>query len=266
MVATVLSSFWRALGHIHLSIVLCLLITLDLLWGYPCITSHTTIFTPLNDVGLISWATTYGRYHIASTAWFFALLFLLCCFCVNMVLCTTDRVVVLLRLYPRLGLTRSLVKLGPHLMHYGIITILAGYLGSYLFSTVLPSQSLLLGRSLSLPDGTSITFYSSDPLFLHNTARATLEGRIIDPRAHLLISSRGGATSAVLSFNQPVRARQHLIVLKEYHPNNSRATPTPPRITFIVRRDSAIALTMAGIVLSLAGLLCYLWDYVLPPK
>ena len=52
---------WKALASINLSLVLCLLLAACAVWGYACIHRQTALFIPLNDMGLVPWARTWGR-------------------------------------------------------------------------------------------------------------------------------------------------------------------------------------------------------------
>ena len=56
------ASLWKGLASVDLSLVLCLLLAADAVWGYLCIHRQTAIFIPLNDMGLWAWAKSWGGY------------------------------------------------------------------------------------------------------------------------------------------------------------------------------------------------------------
>jgi hypothetical protein len=166
VLTSILRTLWSKSGSIRLTVVLCWMLTLDLSWGYLSLDGRSPLFAPLNDIGLYAWITTYGRHNLIHTVWFFILLGLLALLCLNMFVCTTDRTAALLGRRPRLRARRLIFKLAPHLMHYALILILAGYLSSYLFARVLDMRTLVPGSSLTLPDTKAkITFTGFNPVY-----------------------------------------------------------------------------------------------------
>jgi hypothetical protein len=259
---------WDKLGSIHLTVVLCLLLTADLAWGYICLNRHTSLFRPLNDTGLATWLGTYGRHNIAHTAWFFVLLVLLALLGVNTFVCTTERVLWLVKRRHRFGARRLLFKFAPHVMHYAMIVILAGYLCSYLFSQVLDTRALVPGKTMTLP-GTQlqITFTSFDPEYYPGDRLPAFKNRVLQPNAGLLLTDGHRRQSEVLSLNRPVRFKDYLIILKSFSPKKSSGSMSRRQcISLGIRKDPGVRFYLAGVVLFTLGLFIYLFDWVTPKK
>jgi cytochrome c biogenesis protein ResB len=254
------------LGSIHLTVALCLLLMADLTWGYICLRRQTTLFAPLNDIGLATWLDTYGRHNIAHTAWFFFLLGLLTLLCVNTFVCTTDRVLWLMRKRERFGPRRLLFKFAPHVMHYAMIVILAGYLCSYLFSQVLDTRTLTPGKTMTLP-GTQarITFTTFEPDYYRGDKLPAFENRVLHPNAGLRLTDGGHRQARIISLNRPVRFKGYHIVLKSFSPKKKGGSMGKRvRISLSIRKDPGVRFYLAGVVLFTLGLLLYLFEWMTP--
>ena len=254
---------WRTLGSIHLTVVLCLLLTMDLVWGYFCLNRRTPLFTPLNDLGLIPWAQTYGKYNLLYTGWFFLLLALLTLLAINTFVCTTDRVRHLLAAQRSGNRKRLVLKLAPHIMHYGVIVILAGYLCSYLFTQVLTSRTLVPGAHLSLP-GTKgqVTFMIFEPVYYQGDRLASFKNEVIAPRARLLLSDGQTDREVILSCNQPVRFQGYSLYLRDFAPKSQGGMKMKTRIDLHIRKDPGVGLYLSGMALFTLGLIFYVYDWI----
>jgi hypothetical protein len=249
-------------------VVLCLSLTADLAWGYLCLDRHTSLFRPMSDIGLATWLETYGRYNIAHTAWFFVLLGLLALLCLNTFVCTTERVVWLVNRRHRFEPRRLLSKFAPHIMHYAMIVILAGYLASYLLSEVLDTRPLVPGKTMTLP-GTQlqITFTDLNPEYYQSGRLPAFEKRVLHPNAGLLLSDGPHRRTAVLSLNRPVHFNGYLIVLKSFSPKKAGSSMGGrERISLGIRKDSGVRCYLAGVVLFTLGLIIYLFEWAAPVK
>ena len=261
---SVLRTLWRRLGSIHLTVALCLVLTLDLFWGYLCLKDHSMIFAPMNDMGLAAWVTTYGRHNLVYTAWFFILLALLAVLCLNTFVCTTDRVTVLLGRRAHLGGNRLLLKLAPHLMHYALILILVGYLGSYLFARVLDMRTLVPGVPMVLPGTTArVTFTAFDPVYYRGERLPAFKNRVLQPRARLTVTNAAQTDQRILSVNRPVWVKGYGIFLKNFSPKTGTGGMVRrPRVDVSIRKDPGVRLYLVGIALFTVGLGVYLVEWV----
>jgi hypothetical protein len=259
-----ITTAWRFLGSIHLTVALCLLLTADLAWGYLCLNRRAPLFEPLNDVGLATWITTYGRSDLTQTAWLLILMVLLTGLGANTFVCTTDRVARLIRMRDRVPFRRLFFRFAPHVMHYAVIVILAGYLSSYLFARVLDTRVLVPGSSLELPDTRGrVLFESSNPTYYPEGGIPALEGRVLRPRARLRLTDGNEEKIAVLNYNCPVRFKGYGIFLKDYYPRKkSGGMSDSIRINLSIRKDPGVRFYFSGIVLFTAGLAMYLADLV----
>lgn len=252
------------LGAIRLTVVLCWLLALDLSWGYFSLNGRSPLFAPLNDIGLAAWITTYGRHNLIHTVWFYILLGLLALLCLNMFVCTTDRVAALLGRRSHLKTRRLFFKLAPHLMHYALILILAGYLSSYLFARVLDMRTLVPGSSLTLP-GTKakVTFTDFDPVYYRGKNLPAFKNRILQPRARLTINTGTRPDERILSLNRPMWVKGYGIFLKDFSPKSKASgMARRPRIDVSIRKDPGVKFYLAGIVLFTVGLGVYLAEWV----
>jgi cytochrome c biogenesis protein ResB len=249
---------WRKLGSIHLTVVLCLLLAADLALGYVCLERHTALFAPMNDIGLVAWARTYGRQNPVHTAWFFILLCLLTLLCVNTFVCTTDKVARLMSRRKQFKARRLFFKLAPHVMHYALIVILTGYLSSYLFARVLDTRTLILDKSISLAgtDG-HITFTEFIPEFYQGDRLPAFKNRVLRPRARLRLTDGEYSRTAELNSTGPVHFKGYTITLKDFAPRQKGGMGLRTRIDLSIRKDPGVGLYLAGIVLFTVGLVMY---------
>ncbi len=258
------SRIWHALGSINLTILLCLLLTADLVWGYFCLQRHTPLFTPLGDMGLIPWMQTYGSHNLSWTGWFFLLLALLALLAVNTFVCTTSRVVQLLAAKGSASRMRLALKLAPHIMHYGLIVILAGYLTSYLCTQVLTGRTLVPGTHLSLP-GTSgqIRFQVFEPEYYQGERLGFMRNEVIAARARLLLDDGKKQQEALLTCNRPVLFQGYSIHLHDFAPKSLGGMKMKTRIDLHLRKDPGVRMYLAGIALFTLGLALYLYEWLI---
>jgi len=261
-VKAVVSTLWRRAGSVHLTVVLCFLLTLDLGIGYPVLKSHLPTFAPMGDVGLCRWLLTFGLYNLEATFWFFALLLLLGALAANTFVCTTDRMAKAAR-GGRIG-PSMLFRLAPHIIHYAVLMILAGYFLSYMFSASLPGRALRPGESLALPEGAgTVAFVGFSPEYAAAHRLPVLRNAVLYPNARMVVARPGGKTETrVLNFNRPVRAGNWTLYLRDFSPRQRKRGMNPPFIETTLRRDPSSAVYLAGVALFVFGLGLYVFDRV----
>ena len=257
-----LSSIWQGLGSIDLTVGLCIVLSMDLIWGYFCLKRHTPLFTPLNDIGLYAWSVTYGRHNLAQTGWFFLLLALLTILVLNTFVCTTNRVRQMLA--TRRGGFHFLLKLAPHIMHYALIVILGGYLCSYLFTEVLTGRTLVPGSHLSLP-GTSgqVRLLAFEPQYYQGDRLGFMDNEVISARFRLLLDDGTNQREAVLTCTRPVRFQGYSLHLRNFAPKGQGGMKMKTRVDLFVRKDPGVGLYLAGMVFFTLGLLLYLYEWIM---
>lgn len=259
MTRRLLSYTWHKFGSIHLTVALCLLLAADLAWGYICLDRHTNLFAPLNEIGLVAWARTYGLRDPVHTTWFFILLCLLALLCINTFVCTTDKVARLLARRKYFKPQRLFFKFAPHVMHYALIVILAGYLSSYLFAQVLDTRTLILDKPISLAgtDG-RIIFTGFNPVYYQGERLPAYKDRVLRPRPRLRLTDAEHTRTAVLNCSVPVHFKGYTFFLKDFAPKKKGGMGLRTRIDLSIRKDPGVRLYLAGIVLFTLGLAMYL--------
>ncbi len=262
---SIFTVLWNKLGSIHLTVVLCLLLTADLAAGYVCLNRRSVIFAPLNEIGLPEWMGTYGMHNLESTAWFFVLMPLLALLCINTFVCTTDRVVRLFKSRSRHpSILRFCFRLAPHVMHYALIVILIGYLSSYMFAQVLETRTLLPGGTMTLPGtGASIRFDAFQPEYYEAGRLATFRDRVLQPVARLVLSDGDSRRTALLKYNHPVWFKSFGIFLKDFAPKSrTGGMGMKVRINVSIRKDPGVVLYLAGMLLFTAGMAMYITEWI----
>ena len=250
---------WRALGSIQLTVALCFLLAADLGLGYLSLRENLEIFAPMSNVGLLEWINTYGAANPDHAMWFFAMLALLGGLSVNTFVCTTERVFLILRQH--YALAELPFRLAPHLMHYAVLIILAGYGCSYLFSTSDTGRALRPGERLQIP-GTeaALQFHEFAPELLKGKRVEAFDGYVIRPNAQLTIHQAGRTTPAVLNFNEPIHVAGVGIYLAEFQPRKPGGGMGRSYINLILRRDPSAAIYRFGMLVFVLGLALYVFE------
>lgn len=250
---------FRALCRVDLTVALLLLLAVDLGWGFFCLSGHAGIFRPLNEAGLVSWATTYGIAHLKVTAWFFLMLILLTLLAMNTLCCTTEKVAGLLgnrSLAKRRALL--LTKLSPHIMHYALIVMLAGYLVSYLFPQSFSHKILVPERAVPLPHSPcTITLEKLTFRYYTEGRMVSMTDRVIGVDARLRI--RNGAQTIIkeISLNSPARLGALTLHMDGFSPRRKRTMAGNAYIEITARKDPGVYFYFTGMFLFVAGLALY---------
>ncbi len=256
---------WHHLGSIHLTVALCLLLTADLSWGYICLNRNTPLFAPLNEIGLTAWLSTYGRNNILHTAWFYLLMGLLILLGINTFVCTTDRIFRLCRQRAKFTRQRLFLKLAPHVMHYALIIILAGYLCSYLFAQVVGHLTLVEGTFAPLPHTSAkISLKSFEPEYYLADRLPAYKDRVLIPKAIVQFSEGNRRRTALLTANRPVRFEGYTIFLKDFAPKQKGGGMNRRvRVDLTLRKDPGVHIYLAGILMFTAGMAIYLSQWII---
>ncbi len=246
------SLLWRTAGSGRIGLLLLFFLGLDLGTGFLSLRGRVTLFEPMNQVGLWPWLSSYGLANLRHTAWFMAFLVLLALLALNTLACTCQR---LARLFGQRRRAGIVSRLAVHGMHLGLLVILAGFLASYSLSTVSPAVTLL--EDLPVTDRASgldlcleeleLPRYSGDRL-------PAFAGRVIRPRARILVSNEHGRRLAELGFNSPVRFSGRTIFLQRFAPTGRGSMNGPHYVVVDIRRDPGVALYFSGLVLFSAAM------------
>jgi cytochrome c biogenesis protein ResB len=258
-----LKKIWTVSGHLDLAVAICLLLAVDAALAYPLIQKHLTTFIPLGEVGLITWVTTYGRYNLGHTFWFYGLMLGLILLGINTFVCTTNRVWAILG--PKRRRKGWLYKLGPHIMHYAVLVMVSGYLGSYTLAQALPGRALIPdGPPLKLPGELGFLSVSvENPVVYQGQRLPFFDNWFLDPGFQLTFTGPDGRTvKKHVAYNKPARYRGYNFYLSDFYPKNSvsQGMAGYKTVKLSIRRDPAAIVYMVGILLFACGIIVYLAD------
>ncbi|MDR2140192.1 MAG: hypothetical protein LBR11_00085 [Deltaproteobacteria bacterium] len=255
-----LQKAWRLAGHLDLAVLICLFLALDTALAYPLIQKSLSTFIPLGEVGLLTWLTTYGRFNLSHTFWFYGLMLGVTLLGINAFCCSTARV------WAIVGPGRQrgwLYKLGPHLTHYAVVVMALGYLGSYVFSQALPGRALIPdGPPLKLPRNLGTLAVSvHDPVVYEGERLSFFQNWYLDPGFRLkLTSPEGQVTYLKVAYNRPAHYGGYNFYLADFYPKSAEPAGSYKMVSLSIRRDPASRIYLAGMAIFAVGLLLWLVD------
>jgi cytochrome c biogenesis protein ResB len=250
---------WRWGNSLLTTLWLTALLVADLALGYSRLRGNTPAFTALNQIGLGPWLLTYARNDPGGCGWFVVLLLLLLLLGLNTLICTLTR---LLRIGARWHRQKHLPaaakpRLAAHLMHLGIVVILAGYLLSYTGTTVYPALTLIPQHPLRLY-GTPLRLELEQMRLDYYEGRRLegFSGRVLRPHLAIRIYDQAAKTerTAWLTFNQPLFHAGYGIFLQRFHPTSHGGMNSARYAVVEVRRDPGVRFHLIGILIFLVGL------------
>jgi hypothetical protein len=252
------------MGSVRLSIILCLLLAADLAVAYPVVRWNLVTFVPLGQIDIWTWLSTYGVANLGHTFWFFLMLLLLALLGVNTFVCSTQRVGGLLR--QGRGLAGTLLKLGPHVMHYAVLVVLLGYLGSYMLSDSLPGRAINpKGPPLRVARmGGEFTMDVSDPVYYRGGRLPFFDGWALDPGIHLSFRDKEGNVSRKkVAYSVPASFDGWDVRLMDFYPKREGGGGMGLNyIKISIRRDPGSKIYLAGLALFVLGLALYVSDLI----
>lgn len=252
---------WNRLGSLRLSIWLFVLLALNLSIGYLCLDGRTVVFQPMNDVGLAQWLRTYGVNQFPVTAWFFLLLPLLLVLAVNTLICTTSKLYLLVpNLLSRSFINTFRLTLSIHVIHLGVVVMLAGYLVSYSLGTMYPGITINLHNQADIPGSPMKLSLTELELIPYTSDRiSSFTDRYIDAEARILVRSPGkNDHEVVVALNRPGYVQGYTLLLKRFNPGSVGGMRSARYIVLDIRRDFGGIVTLWGMGAFMAGLLGYL--------
>ncbi len=259
---------WHLAGNIYLTMGIIGCMVADLVWGYGKLKSHMDVFTPINDRGFLAWAATWGSESLSITLWLFILVGLMALLSVNTFVCTTDRVITLIRFRHRFkSAWRFFLKFGPHVMHYAMLIMFLGYLVSYLYSGTHLGKVLLPGKTITV-DRVSITLKKLDIDYYEGDRMPHFQKRAIAVSAALEFSDGETHKSGVLSYNRPALFRGYSVHLRGFKPRSKSSGMSTGRryITITVKKDPGMKFYFAGMGFFVLGLFMYTGEKIYSKK
>ncbi|MCB2190072.1 MAG: hypothetical protein KQI62_00810 [Deltaproteobacteria bacterium] len=258
----ILRGLWRFFGSAALSVVLLLSLVVVLCCGYYLFEAAPQVYEPLNRLLLWDWLASYGMGELGNAWWFFAFLILLGLLVANTMVCTWQKVAVLVRRGTKGSRLDFILRFSPHLMHLAFIIILASHLVTYVFGLNVQNNVVLPGREITIPGsdiklklmGIKSLFYEGDRLAFYRNRALTQDITLS------LRHGQGEATVRSLAFNSPIWYGGYSIHLKNYFPRSKSGMKRRPYANLIIRRDPGVKAFFFGTVVFAIGLLAYLWQ------
>ncbi len=260
----IFNNIWHFAGSIYLTAGLFIISILDLLTGYYQLKSNPHLFHPLNDMGFIKWAQTYGRGNLIETSWLFILICLLALISINTFVCTTERVAVLFKNQAAFKQKqRFILKFAPHIMHYALLIMLFGYMVSYLSAKSYVCNILLPGKNIQIPDSSCVINLDKLHIDYYDENRLQyMQNRAIHVSARLTIKDKNKAKTSELSFNQPIWFPPYSIHLKNFAPKSRNSMDRRSFINLIIKRDPGVKYYFGGMVIFIVGLSMYIFQWI----
>lgn len=237
-----LKYLWKFFGDVNLAIWLLLAISLNLVVGSQYMKLFPKIFSQLNYLRFQDWA---GNHAWPESWWLWSLMFLFVLFGLNTVVCTTDRLISLVRRRREYGCAAFALLVSPSLMHLCFLVVIAGH-GISLFYVEARSAPVTPGARLSLEPvevmaKEQITTYWDAP---------KLKGIARQNRVPLLLTTPAGTINSEVATLEPVFVNGISIHLN----TAGKAKPgEAPRLKLVVKRDPGLYAILAG-----NGLICLL--------
>jgi hypothetical protein len=234
------------------AIVVCLLV------GLVCLQQAPGVFRPLEHMTLQDWILRYGKAHLGVTWWFLLFLLLVLALALNTLVCTTSKTLRLLRHRNRFqGRLPFWIKLSPHLIHYGFLFLLAGYLAFFSLGTQ-AHQNIL---RLHSPQGFAGLEHRVELLDLQlefDDESEDFQGRLVDARAHLRFCHENGTCELrTIGVNQPTWIHGYSVHLRDFRPKRKKSGMTP-YVNLILQENKGLHLFLAGLLVFVLGLALYI--------
>ncbi len=244
---------------IRLAVVLLLLMAMTMCLAYGSVAGRDTMFEPMNQIGLWSWMETYGTAHLQYTAWFFLFLFFAALLAVNTLCCTVSRLLRLKDTRTRPRKQRTVFSLLIHMMHAGMVLVLAGYLASYTLGQTESGIVLIPGRTSAVPNTPLRLELVSMKLPVYKGTRLeAFSGSVITPRIRIRAEDKSGKRTFDIGFNSPGLFRGYALFLQKFAPSRQGAINSRRYVVIDIRKDPGMMIYIAGIIVFVTGLTGYL--------
>ncbi len=255
----------RVLSSIHFATAVFILIVIDVMWGYFSVKASPEFFNALNEMGLVKWISTYGIRYESKALWLSILIILLAILALSTVVCTTIRLSNIIKAARLLSWNRLIIRLSPHIMHYGVVIVLIGYLISYLFAQAARDTILIKGSTVLLPDGvTTLQLEDIHIDYYRGNRLSFLKLKAIDVKGTLVFRDSGNRVihKAIIGVNKPVWFNGISIHLKDFAPRAMMGMYRVPFVYIVARKDPGIIFYFSGTVVFLIGLFIYIWPFL----
>ncbi len=248
MVGQVLRKTWEFLSRVDIAIITILCIVINLIIGYVYLRHNTSLFSPINEIGILKWIVTYGAKYIIYSWWFFVFLFLLLILSIQTFICSSNKIIKIIHSNRK----NKFILLSPHIMHYALLFILGGFLISYIFSYSYPII-LIPNKNIRLSDTKiSLILKNINIRYYKGKRLSYLYNRPIYCKAIIKLCYNNGNNSICkiknISINSPIIYRTYSFHLNKFGNNY---------VFLICRKDPGIWVYIFGTFLFLSGLIIY---------
>ncbi|MGA7827695.1 MAG: hypothetical protein WCA04_08550 [Geobacteraceae bacterium] len=241
-------SLWRFFSSINLSIQVLFAISFTLLIGSFYAKKSPAIYNELNFARFQEWLPVHG---FASSWWLWLLFFLLALFGINTAICTSRRLLELLKARNEFRLKSFAVIISPSIMHLCFLAIIGGHALSQ-FSVETQQLPVHRGLALHLESGT-LTVRDSNYTF---RSEPGLNGILRSFTTRLTLSSKNGTQSVTVGLMEPASLEGyhlHLIPVGKASPGKL------PEMKLVVKKDPGLAIILLSNLL-----LCMLMIWYFP--
>jgi len=145
------SKVWRFFASIYLTIALAFVICVVAALGSLLTMKYPRFYRGLDHEILFPWLADEGLKHLPLTGWIYALVFLVSLFTINTVVCTLDKVFLILKS------KRPVQSLFPHIVHVGFFIALLGHLAGSVGGFRSQGNVVFKGGSVPVPNAPGLT-------------------------------------------------------------------------------------------------------------
>jgi hypothetical protein len=245
--AHVLRSAWRFLADINLSIWLLLAISFNLAIGSQY-AKYTSRIEQLNTLRFQDWILLNG---LPVSWWVWSLFILLFLFAINTAVCTSDRLLFLIRRRTDYRFASFALTVSPSIMHLSFLIIIGGHAISQFTADI---------RLVPVTPGTRFNLSSSTVTVLDSRCsfrtEPELAGQVRECGASLALSSPAGTITRDIGVLRPVvREGYSIHLILDGRPKPGEI----PARHLIIKRDPGLPLIIFG-----NALLCLLMLWYFP--
>jgi len=188
---------WDFFASTWLTVVLAGLVCAVSAWGSVLTVRHSRFYRQADSTLLVDWLTGPGSEEPGLVLWIYLLVFLVTLFAVNTVVCTTDRVLSILR-----G-GKPWKSLLPHVVHVGFLIALLGHLVSSVAGFRSFGHVVFEGSATPIPQLENVSVRLDDL-----DAETSPRGRLTALRSTVTIIEDGvAAETGTIEMNSPLHYR-----------------------------------------------------------
>jgi cytochrome c biogenesis protein ResB len=242
-----IKNIWDFFGSLTLSVWILLAVAFDAVIGSAIIQIYRPIFSPLNHLMLPDWIANYELKNLSIAWWVFVFLLLLFLLGINIFVCTTNRIMALIRQ------KSSFMKFAPHIIHYAFIMLLLGHLTSYLVGFISFDNPIEEGETILVPhsnlriklEDLSIEYEKSKAVALKAGSKiSSMKGGPRKVSASLgFIGSDNNIEKKEIAILRPIWYQGFSFHIRDFYPKREGISGKP-HLSLIIRRDPGLKILL----------------------